>query len=492
MATHADLILANRAYLDHAHPPGSGAQQATPNGGLLAAVRSAVAPADGSRGTTWIGIGRGRHDRDYVDATGLETIATPRGPLRHRRLFFDASTWDGHYVRCANSFAWPLLHLVRVPLPDLVSYFPAPAIPSEAAWGAYEAVNRTVARAAMDEAQARTCWVHDYQLALVPTMLRHLGFGGRVGFFLHTPFPNLALARPYLDDRGLRCFAAMLQGMLGADLIGFQTPADRDRFMDAASELCGASAHGDRLYIEGRAVSLGAYPVGVATDDIDAAVPYARLPAAVDALQQPGLPFVASLERCDFTKGIPERLDAIARARRAGVGFTYAGIAAPTRTGVPAYDAITRAVATAAAQAEEAFIAGSVPSPILQLREALPWEEVVATQREADVIFTSSLADGMNLVPLQAAVAQSSRPPGERAVLIAGRDAGVSQVYGGFAEHGLVSVDPLDPGALTSTFIRAVRGELPRISDHLISEVRRHDAAHWAESFMSDLEQAPC
>ena len=493
MATAADLILANRSYLDHHAPRSAGVEPATPNGGLLAAVGPAMAPSAGEQGTTWIGAGRGRYDHEYVDVAGIERLPTGQGPLRHRRIFFDAGTWEGHYVRCANSFSWPLFHLVRVPLPDCVPYYPAPATPSAKDWGSHVAANRAFARAAMDEPSTRTCWVHDYQLALTPAMLRQLGFPGRLGFFLHTPFPSLAIARAFLDEQGLGYFTSLVRGMLGADLVGFQTPGDRARFFETAHELCGATLGGDGLAVDGRTVAVGAYPVGVATAEVEEAARHARLPAAVAGLRQPGTPLVASLERCDFTKGIPERLRALAHACEAGVPFTYAGIAAPTRTQVPAYQAVTRAVAEASAEAEAAATAAGMPrGSIMQLHEALSWADVVATQRDADVIFTSSLADGMNLVPLQAAVAQAARPPHERAVLIAGRDAGVSQVYEAFSGDGLVSVDPLDKTALTETVIRAVRGELPRVSDRLIAEVRRADAAHWARRFMSDLEDAPC
>jgi trehalose-6-phosphate synthase len=117
---------------------------------------------------------------------------------------------------------------------------------------------------------------------------------------------------------------------------------------------------------------------------------------------------------------------------------------------------------------------------------------VVALQRDADVVFTSSLADGMNLVPLQAAVARSLRAPGERATIITGKDAGVASAYAGFEEDGLVSVDPLNPRAMEETLLAAIAGELPRVSDRLIAAVREHDAHAWATSFLGDLEDTEC
>jgi len=116
------------------------------------------------------------------------------------------------------------------------------------------------------------------------------------------------------------------------------------------------------------------------------------------------------------------------------------------------------------------------------------WRDVVALQREADVVFTSSLADGQNLVPLQAAIAQSVRPARERGVIITGRDAGVASAYAGFELDGLATVDPLDEGQMVHTLTEALEARPGRISERLIGEVRSRDALAWATRFLTDLE----
>src|SRR5688572_25131409 len=142
MEPRAGLILANRAYCDHELPPGDEDQAPDGKGGLLAAVRPAIVPWDGEDGTLWIGAGRGASDHLYTDERGFEIIETARGPLWHRRLYFTDETWHGHYADAANGFLWPLVHLVREPLPDLCEYYPAPVTPSDEAWDAHRAVNR--------------------------------------------------------------------------------------------------------------------------------------------------------------------------------------------------------------------------------------------------------------------------------------------------------------------------------------------------------------
>src|SRR5690606_34274006 len=119
---------------------------------------------------------RGRFDREWTDAGGREALALPGGgSLSHRRLFFDDDAWEGHYVHAANAFLWPAMHLVRLPLPALTGYFPPPATPSDADWGHLVAVNGAFADAALAEARGGSCWVHDYQLGLVPAMLLERG-----------------------------------------------------------------------------------------------------------------------------------------------------------------------------------------------------------------------------------------------------------------------------------------------------------------------------
>lgn len=486
VTARAQLILANRAFLDHEAPRWADSPSTASSGGLLAAVRPVIAPWDGHSGTTWIGVGMGRFDREWVDARGYEILETPRGPLRHRRLFFGSATWQGHYGEVANSFTWPLFHLVRVDLPRATPYYPEPQPPSAAGWQSFVVVNRAFAEAACEEDGAQSCWVHDYQLALVPAMLRERGFRGPIGFFLHIPFPSLGVIRPYLSGEVRQRLAEIVRGMLGADLAGFQTPGDAERFAEAACELAGARPAAGGLEVDGRLVRVGAYPVGIDPEEVLAAARRAKPVTRVRAARELGLPVVVGLERGDFTKGIPERLRAIAEAYRQGRRFAYIGIASPTREGVEVYGALEAAIEREAARAREA--AYWVGCPFTQVRAAVGWDDVVALQRDADVVFTSSLADGMNLVPLQAAIAQSLRPAEERAVVLAGVDAGVTKVYGGDGRDGLRAVDPLDQQSLLEGLTAGLEGRPARISDRFIALVRERDARSWGERFLDDLE----
>ena len=489
MEPRAGLILANRAYSDHDAPPGREANAPDGAGGLLAVVRPAIVPWDGENGTLWIGAGRGHFDRDYTDDRGFELIETPRGLLRHRRLYFDDTTWQCHYAEAANGFLWPLVHLVREPLPDRCAYYPVPVAPAAEAWDAHRAVNRAFAQAALDSPEARTCWVHDYHLGLVPAMLREAGYPAPIGFFLHTPFPSLEIAGRYLDEPGRQHFREFVAGILGADLVGVQSRPDADRLRAAAEELGLATVENDHLRVGHRRVCLGEYPVGIDADDVLSAVE-APQPALTANARAQGLPLVLGLERADFTKGIPERLAAIEALFEQGWRFAYLGVASPTREGVPGYETLGACIRHAAQRCIAA--AAEAGGAFAYVEEAIPWNGVVALQREADVVFTSSLADGLNIVPLQTALAQSGRAPDERAVIITGRDAGVSHAFAGYERDGLVPVDPLDVEAMTDALAGALRGQPGRVSDRLVLAVRANDARHWAGTFLRDLEDGTC
>jgi trehalose-6-phosphate synthase len=479
MARFRLVIVANRAYADHDTPQGA-TPEGTAAGGLVAVLR----PAAGE-GAAWVGAGRGRYDRERVDASGEEWIRTPYGDLRHRRLFFADEEWRGFYELASNAFLWPLLHLVR-PFPRLTTYFPQPLTPTREVWSAYRRANEAYAEAAASM-DAERAWVHDYQLGLVPRMLRGAGYRGAIGFFLHTPFPDWEVAQEFLDAQGRACFAEWLHGLLAADLVGVQSSADARRLLRAAAVLADAREAEGGLRAEGRFVAVEAHPVGPDATAVEEPARTVADPRWLAELRAVGLPLVVGLERGDYTKGIPERLRAVASLLHRGRRFIHVGAEAPTRVSVPGYEALAAALDDAAAAAARA--AADVGLPFEERREALPWEDVVALLRAADVLVAASLADGMNLVPLQTVLAQGMRPAEARAVLVVGADTGTAAAYGPeFAGRGLVVVDPLDDEALADAIGAALEGLPGRISDAFAQAVRRRDARAWASRYLERLE----
>jgi trehalose 6-phosphate synthase len=405
-------------------------------------------------------------------------------------LFFSGSIWNDFYASVANGFLWPLLHFVRHDLTAVTGYYPAPGLLRASEWTAFRAVNRAFAAAGAEIAGVRHAWIHDYQLGLVPRYLRESGFEAPIGFFLHTPFPNGRIVAPVLSTEGARRFREWCEGVLGADLVGFQTNEDAERFRDVVAPF-GAVRDGEHLSWNGRRVRIGVHPVGIDEAPVRAALESVVAdPLAIHRDRIGELPIVVGLERADYTKGIPERHRAIARAFMGGQRFAYFGVSAPTRRGVAGYSSLSRQVEEAT---EEASAAAKVAGVLFEYRlEAIGWAEVVGLLAAADVVFTSSLADGMNLVPLQAVLAQSGKPVQLRGTILAGRDAGVSSTYSQFSGAGLTAIEPTDIPGSAVALSHAISGRAGRISDEFVAEARALSAHHWAERFMAELEETQC
>ncbi len=461
------------------------------SGGLLAALRSVVSPWNGGSGATWIGVGKGRFDDAWVDDEGFEFIPIEQGVVRHRRLFVSADDWAGHYSMVANAFLWPLLHLARLPLPEVTGYYPSPRSPDERSWEAYERVNAAFAAAAQAEGPATVTWIHDYHLALAPARLRAMGHASPIGFFLHTTFPDPDMVERECDARGQQLFRRTWEGMLGADRVGLQSEPDVERFIETSLRY-GARAVEGGIECGGRRIAVGAHPIGIderpAAETGPPALPEVARPAL--AVAERGVPLVVGLERTDYTKGIPERHRAIARAFDRGGRFAYLGVSAPTREHVPGYGALREAVESTATEAAAA--ARDAGGYFRWSHHSLTWGEVTALLERADAVFTSSLADGLNLVPLQAVLAQAGRPEAERGVVVAGRDAGISSVYAEYEGEGLIIVEPTDADAMLGAVFRATTPTTRRISDRFVAAVRANGARAWAESFLTDLESTFC
>ncbi len=442
----------------------------------------AVKRAPGGVASGLSAVHRPEHDR-WIGWTGHvaegfdASIAARLDEFGCDPVFLDADEVLGFYDELSNGALWPMLHSRLADLPFELR-----------GWEMYEHVNRKYADAVVAAyTPGDLVWVHDYQLALVPALVRERLPGARIGFFLHVPFPPPEVFRAFPWG------PQMIDGLLGADVVGFQTKEYAANFRETATSTPaapGTDPHTRTWRLATAEVIVD--PIGIdprAWHDL-ASSPEVEARAAQIRAEAGGRSILVGVDRLDYTKGIPERLAAVRRAYGRGIHFSYAGVAAPTRSGVPAYENLAHDVEAAADAASAAARANGCL--FTHVHRSIPWVEVVGLQRDADVIFTSSLADGMNLVPLQAAIAQSLRPAAERAVIVTGKGAGVASAFAGFEQDGLVTVDPLDPAAMDATLRAAVTGELPRVSDRLIAAVRSRDARAWATRFLNDLEEARC
>jgi trehalose-6-phosphate synthase len=519
---YPDLLVANRSYLDHDTPPGEEAPRAIA-GGLLAALQNALEPSTETHdGTVWIGAALGKYDREFVDEQGRELIARNGDYVRGRRVFVEPERWDAYYRRVANRGLWPLLHCNEVRLDQLKEYFPTPELSAVDDFEQFKAANRQFGEAAFDEFVRRergpkSAWIHDYHLPFVSAHLRsRLREVGRdeeatIGYFLHTPFVNLRLFEDDLltnpDTRGF--LASLLEALLVNDLVGFQSRGDADRCAEALAMVMPdvrvrqlesgsfeAQRGGNARITYGRAMPISidveAARISITADEpIEHVLPDGRpLREVMEEYRQQGIRVLVGLDRTDYTKGIPERIQIVGHLLEMGERVVYLGFGAPTRPGVPAFDALVDLVRTEAERVNQRF-AGTLSWEPVQFHYAfLPLSDIFRIMRDADVVLTTSLSDGLNIVPLQTIAAQSLLPAERRHLAVAGKNTGIGRALERFAEggHGFATVDPLDPPGAARRLAQSLRAD-ERISDALVDYVREHDVHHWSASFLAALNE---
>jgi trehalose 6-phosphate synthase len=313
-------------------------------------------------------------------------------------------------------------------------------------------------------------------------MLRELRHDVRIGFFLHIPFPpqELFMQLPWRRQ--------VCEGLLGADVIGFQVPVAAQNFVRLAQRLVGASGNGRPLYVGQRALQVTSFPISIDTPSIEDA---ARDPSvrarAVSLREEMGSPkaLLLGVDRLDYTKGIDLRLRAVEELFRDGdlvvPDHVMLQVAVPSRQGVETYADERERVERRVGEINGEF--GEVGHPAVNyLHRTLPFEELVAMYMAADVMLVTPLRDGMNLVAKEFVAASGQRPG--RLVL--------SEFAGAAKEmRAAILVNPHDIDGTKAAILAALdmddveaRSRLDRMQRH----VRRHDVHAWAESFLVALD----
>jgi trehalose 6-phosphate synthase/phosphatase len=294
---------------------------------------------------------------------------------------------DEFYAGYSNDTLWPLFH-----------YFQSLAQYRESYWKSYREVNELFARAVAEQADKKdTIWVHDYHLMLLPAALRKRLPTASIGFFLHIPFPSYEIYR-LLPQR-----KEVLQGLLGADLIGFHIYDYASHFLSSVLRILGINSQYGQLEHDGRLVRIDAFPIGIDYEKFRDTLDTAEVIKEVKALQKhyKNQRIVLSIDRLDYSKGILQRLEAFELLLKENKEFhkniTLLMVAVPSRTEVETYQKLRDQVEQAVGRINGEF--GTVDwTPISYQFKNLPFEEVVALYSHADVALVTPLRDGMNLV----------------------------------------------------------------------------------------------
>jgi trehalose 6-phosphate synthase/phosphatase len=323
-------------------------------------------------------------------------------------------------------------------------------------------------------------WVQDYQLLLLPGLLRQRLPYARIGFFLHIPFPAAEIFRilPWREE--------ILRSLLGADLVGFHTYGYVQHFAAAVAALPELDPEEDHVWVDGRLVRFGAFPMGIDAARFER---LASAPGADDAVrtvleQAAGRTLVVAVDRLDYTKGIKQRLVAFESLLASDPSLRdrvrLVQVAAPSREEVQSYTAFRSEIEELIGRINGAY--GTMASvPVHYIHQAMPIEELVPLYRAADVMLVTPLRDGMNLVAKEFV---ASRVDG-RGVLVLSEFAGAAEEL-----RDAVMVNAYDAQSIAAGLSRAMHmpaAEQEARMRALRRRVATHDVHHWARAFLDAL-----
>lgn len=451
------VIVSNRLPVQQVEREGRRVWETSP-GGLVSALRSVLS---GSR-VTWIGWS-GVPDETPAPFEVDQVINHPVG--------LTAEECEAFYDGFSNRTLWPLYHdAVRAP-----EY-------RRAWWPVYAEVNRRFAREAAAVAPERgAVWIHDYHLQLAPQMLRDLRPDLRIGFFLHIPFPPLELFSrlPWRRD--------VVEGILGADVIGFQTPRAARNFAALSRKYTTARGDRGRLVHDGRRIACEAYPISI---DVVRFETLAETPAVrnherdLRARLGDGRRILLGLDRLDYTKGIDVRLRAYQELLRSGRtsldDSVFVQVAVPSRDRVEEYVQLKQEVDRLVGEINGEF-ARLGRSAVHYLWRSLPTEELIALYRIADVMVVTPFCDGMNLVAKEYVACRTD----DAGVLVLSEFTGAAQEL-----TSALTVNPHDVDGVSAVMHAALSMPV-RIQRRRMRALRRtlhgHTVFNWAESFLGAL-----
>jgi trehalose 6-phosphate synthase len=455
------VVVANRLPVDENVDDDGRRSWTRSPGGLVSALHPMVRGSGGA----WIG---------WAGGTGEAPAPFELDGMYLRPISLSSDELDYYYEGESNATIWPLYH-DAVETPEFHRHWRQ----------AYYRVNERFARAAAElAAPGATVWVHDYQLQLVPAMLRELRGDLRIGFFLHIPFPPVELFMQFPWRQRL------LQGLLGADLVGFQRPGGAENFLRLTRSLLGLEPVGDHVMLDdGRTVTARAFPISIDVAEMErlAADPHIQQRAKQLGEELGGnRRLLLGVDRLDYTKGIEHRLKAyrelLAEGRLSNRDVALVQVATPSRLRVAQYrqlrERVEREVGRINGEHGQVGIA-----PVHYLFRSYDREELLALYLAADVMLVTPLRDGMNLIAKEYVAARTDNTGSLVLSEFTGAAAELPEAF---------LVNPHDVDGLKEAFVAALETPAAERSERM-RRMREHVAAHdvvrWAGEFLDALNE---
>ncbi len=468
------VVVANRLPIDMVKLPDGTIEWKQSPGGLVTALEPLLRKRHGA----WIGWPGVPEEPGDAEIETIEQDGMSLVPVR-----LSADDVALYYEGFSNATLWPLYHDVIVK-----------PIYHRQWWDRYVEVNRRFAEAtARTAAQGATVWIQDYQLQLVPKMLRMLRPDLTIGFFLHIPFPpvELFMQMPWRSE--------IIDGLLGADLVGFHLPGGAQNFLILARRLAGANtsrasvgvrSRFGEVHVGFRTVKVGAFPISIDSGELDQQARTKKIrQRAREIRAELGNPrkILLGVDRLDYTKGIDVRLNAFSELLEEGrvnpADTVLVQLATPSRERVESYKAMREDIERQVGHINGEF--GEVGHPVVHyLHRPIPREDLIGFFVAADVMLVTPLRDGMNLVAKEYVACRSDL--GGALVLseFTGAAAELRQAY---------LTNPHHPQGVKDA-IEAALNQTPEEGRRRMRALRRqvlaHDVDRWARSFLEALAKS--
>jgi trehalose 6-phosphate synthase len=466
------FAVSNREPYEHFHRQ-SGIEWAVPASGLVTALEPILRACDG----TWIAQATGEADRETVDELDHVRVPPDQPQYTLRRLWLSKEEEQGFYLGFANEGLWPLCHIAHT----------RPTFRAED-WEFYRSVNRKFAEVLLEEIAGEenpVVLVQDYHFALLPRMIKEQRPDARVAIFWHIPWPNPEAFGicPWQRD--------LLDGLLGADLIGFHLQAHCNNFLETVDRALESRIDWEQFAVNrsGQQTLIRPFPISVAADSKpsppDATeLLYLERSAIFEKLGVRASFLGVGVDRIDYTKGLLERFQAVERFLEKHRGyrqeFTFVQIGSPSRTSIKKYHDLTEELLQEVERINRRFQTNQW-RPIVFLNRQHSHAEIQPYYKTADLCLVSSLHDGMNLVAKEFVASRDD----EQGVLILSRFAGAAHELG----DALV-VNPYDTEEMADAIARAL--EMAPAERHVRMQrmraiVHERNIYRWAGNLMEEL-----
>ena len=408
-------------------------------------------------------------------------------------MAFPIRTWSLAWVMIDGSLIstlWPLFH-----------YLPGEIHFDESQWDGYYRANVAFANAVKHVARSGDLiWVQDYHLMLLPALLRDALAdlsNIRVGFFLHIPFPSSEVYR------ALPVQSQILRGLLQGDLIGFHTYDHVRHFLGACARLLGMETRPNGVFLAGRFVQVGSFPIGIEASKFMAALQTPAVIERVEGLRERfrGQHVILGVERLDYIKGVPHKLHALDifldRYPQFRGRVVLLQVAVPTRSDVEEYQNLRTTVNELVGRINSKY--GTFDyTPVQYVYRSIPFDELVALYRLADVCLVTSTRDGMNLVHHPASCVTShdqvaleyvASQQDQSGVLVLSEFAGAAQ-----SMNGALIINPWNINAVADAIYEALTlpADMAAANQQkLLDYVQKFTASHWGKTFVDELQVSP-